>query len=686
MDSIVEKTEPKRLIRKRIFSFGKNKISFSKTSKSTSHEKLNKLTFASLLIAIGIIYGDIGTSPLYALRAVVGNRPVSEMLVYGGVSAIFWTLVIQTTVKYIWLTLQADNQGEGGIFALYALVKKYGKNLTIPAILGAATLLADGIITPPISVSSAIEGLNLVKGLENTIVPGNSLTIGIVIVILSLLFLFQRLGTQTVGKTFGPIMLVWFSMLFIAGAHQIFYHPAIFKALNPYYAVELLSKYPKGFWLLGSVFLATTGAEALYSDLGHCGRRNIRVSWIYVKTSLVINYLGQAAWIMNQQSALNGRNPFFEMIPHWFLLSSIIIATLATIIASQALISGSYTLINEAVNLNFWPRIKVRQPTETKGQIYIPSVNSILWFGCILMILYFRSSEHMEAAYGFSITIAMMMTTYLLSYFLLYKKKWNKWLVLLLLMVFVSVEMSFFIANVAKIKERWMFLFFELGLFSVMYVSYKARKINNQFLKFISIGKYAKLIQELSADEEIPKYTTHLIYLTKANTRHEIEEKIINSIFARTPKRADVYWFLHINRVEEPYTLTYDVSELIDDKVIKVNINIGFRVQPRVELYFKQIIKDLVQNKELNLHNRPDGSTKYNSEPDFKFVIIQKFLSVENEYTLREGLILDLNFLMRKFSLRDAKAFGLDKNDIVTEHVPLIYHPVNHLDLVRNGH
>ncbi|MEI8201858.1 MAG: KUP/HAK/KT family potassium transporter [Bacteroidota bacterium] len=638
-----------------------------------------KVTAASLLVALGIIYGDIGTSPLYVLKAVVGERSISEILVFGGVSCIFWTLVLQTTVKYIWLTLKADNQGEGGIFSLYALVRRYGKYLVIPTILGATTLLADGIITPPITVSSAIEGLALVKGLEN--IP----TIAIVIVILSMLFFFQRFGTQKVGSTFGPVMVVWFIMLFVIGLSQIVYFPVILKALNPYYGYELLVLYPKGFWLLGAVFLATTGAEALYSDLGHCGKRNIRITWGFVKVSLMANYMGQAAWIMNQGDVvLKGRNPFFEMMPQWFILPGIIIATCASIIASQALISGSYTLISEAMNLNFWPRVAVRQPTEIKGQIYIPSVNNILWVGCIMMVLYFQTSTHMEAAYGFSITIAMMMTTVLLSYFLIYKLKWNKFLVFALLMLFATVEMSFFIANVAKIKERWMFLFFELFIFMTMYVWYYARKINNRFIKFIDLGKYATQIKLLSEDDEIPKFSTHLIYLTKANNRHEIEEKIIKSIFAKKPKRADVYWFLHIDRTGNPYTLSYDVSELVDDKIIKINIKVGFRVQPRTELYFKKIVLDLVANKELNLHIRPDGSTKYNPEPDFKFVVIEKFLSVENEFTLREGLLLNSYFFLKRLGQSDERAFGLDKSDVVIEQTPLVYQPVANIQLIRD--
>lgn len=645
------------------------------------------MSVASLLVALGIIYGDIGTSPLYALRAVIGGRPVSETLVFGGVSCIFWTLVFQTTIKYVWLTLRADNQGEGGVFSLYALVRRYGKYLVVPTILGATTLLADGIITPPISVASAIEGLNSVKGLENIIVPGNDLTVGIVVVILSVLFFFQRFGTQFIGKAFGPVMAVWFAMLLAAGIYNIAKMPGIVAALSPRYAYQLLVEYPGGFWLLGAVFLCTTGAEALYSDLGHCGIKNIRLTWSFVKISLVANYLGQAAWIMQQHTAsMANANPFFDMLPKGLLVPGIIVATAATIIASQALISGSFTLISEAMNLNFWPRVTVRQPTDVKGQIYIPSVNTILWVGCVLMILYFRTSGHMEAAYGFSITVAMLMTTYLLCYYLLYVRKWHAVAVVAIVLVFGIVETSFFITNAAKIKERWMFLFFELFIFMTMYVWYYARKINNRLVKFVDIGKHIPMLSELSEDDSIPKCATHLVYLTKANSRTQVEEKIIKSIFSKKPKRADVYWFLHVHRTGEPYTMSYDVCELVDDKVIKVNINLGFRVQPKAELYFKKIVKDLVANKELNLHIRPDGSTRYNAEPDMKFVVIEKFLSVENEFKVRDGLLLRSYFYLKGLGLSDERAFGLDKSDVLVEYVPLVYQPAQTMTLERITH
>ena len=636
-----------------------------------------KVTAATLLVALGIIYGDIGTSPLYVMKAIIGDRPITEALVYGGISCVFWTLTFQTTFKYILLTLSADNHGEGGVFSLYALVKRFGKGkLVIPTILGATCLLADGIITPPISVASAVEGLE-------TVVP-HLPTIPIVIAILSGLFIFQRFGTQKVGTIFGPAMVVWFTMLLVLGFSQIVHHPDIFKALNPIYAYNLLVEYPKGFWLLGAVFLCTTGAEALYSDLGHCGRKNIRITWIFVKLALLINYLGQGAWLLHQGNEfLNGKNPFYAIMPEWFLIIGITIATLAAIIASQALISGSFTLINEAISLNFWPRVALKNPTNLKGQIYIPSVNTILWIGCVLMILYFKNSAHMEAAYGFSITVAMLMTTVLLSYYLVFIKKIKMGWVAIILIIFSVIEVSFFIANVVKIKERWMFLFFELFIFMVMYVWYYSRKINNKFLKFTNLVEQTPMLNELSQDDAVPKYATHLIYLSKADKTYEIEEKIVNSIFSKKPKRADVYWFLHINRTNEPFTLNYEVIELLDDKVIKVILNVGFRVQPKVELYFKKIVQDLVKNNELNLHTRPDGSTKYNAEPDFKFVILEKFLSVENEFSVKEGWLINSYFILKRMAISDTKAFGLDKSDVVVEELPIVYQPTLNVSLNR---
>ena len=665
---------------------------------------LKKVTAAGLLVTLGIIFGDIGTSPLYVFSAIIGDKPISDTLVYGGISCVFWTLTLQTTFKYILLTLQADNKGEGGIFSLYALVWRYRHWLYFPAIVGAGTLLADGIITPPISVASAIEGLNGVPGLETTIVPGNFLTISIVIVIISLLFFFQQFGTKVVGSSFGPIMFIWFSMIMYLGLINIVHYPHILAAANPYYAIKLLSDHKiGGFLILGSVFLCTTGAEALYSDLGHCGKRNIQVSWMFVKFSLLANYFGQAAWLLRSdnhelvQDALHNKylvfhgstplNPFFEVMPHWFLLPGIIISTLATIIDSQALISGSFTLISEAVSMGFWPKITIKFPTNIRGQIYIPSINTFLWAGCVGMMLYFQDSEKMQAAYGFSITVAMLMTTLLMFYYMKFVKKWAQVLIFLTLMVFLTVEFSFFLANVSKIKNRWPFLVFEFTLIFVMYIWFKAKKITNRFLQFESIASFVPALKTLSDNHDEAKYATHLVYLTKANNKKAIEKRVLESILTRRPKRADVYWFIHIDRADDPYTMEYNVEEIEHDKIIRIEFKLGFRIQPRIHLLFKKVMEDMVEHHELNIGANANeiALNKHNISGDIRYVIIQRFLSVENEFSVKEGFILNSYFAISKLAQSDKKAWGLDWSDTDIEKIPLVLAPVQNIPLKRTG-
>jgi KUP system potassium uptake protein len=647
-------------------------------------KNLDRISIASLLVALGIIYGDIGTSPLYVLSSIIGKREITQELVYGGISCVFWTLTLQTTFKYILLTLQADNRGEGGIFSLFALVRRYRKWLYVPAIIGAGTLLADGIITPPISVASAVEGLSGVNGLENLIAPGNTLTVGIIIGILSLLFFFQQFGTNVIGSSFGPIMFIWFLMLAILGISQLMHYPFILKAVNPVYAYDLLSKYPRGFWLLGSVFLATTGAEALYSDLGHCGKKNIQYSWIFVKTALLLNYFGQGAWLMlRKEKLLNGLNPFYEVMPHWFLIPGIFIATAAAIIASQALISGSFTLISEAMRLNFWPKIRVKFPTAIRGQIYIPSINWILWIGCIAVMLYFRESSKMEAAYGFSITIAMLMTTTLMFYYMKFVKKWPAIIITIILIVFLTVEISFFIANIAKIKQRWMFLIFEFGIIGVMYVWHRARKIKNRYVEFVRLEHYIPKIQELSNDKSVPKYATHLVYLTSADNPKEIEHKIIYSILNKKPKRADIYWFVHVDTLDDPYTCEYKVEHIIPNDIIRVDFRLGFRMEPRINLMFRKVVEDLVANKEVNIISRYESLASSNTIGDFQFIVMEKYLSQDNELPFMERVIMKFHFWLKEHSLSEEKGFGLDVANVTVEKYPLIVAPVTALKLKR---
>lgn len=639
----------------------------------------NKITIASLLITFGIIFGDIGTSPLYVMKAIIGNRAITEQIVYGGVSCIFWTLFFQTTVKYVWLTLQADNNGEGGIVSLYSLINKKGKKLVLPTIIGAAMLLADGIITPPVSVTSAVEGLRFINGFEKIpIIP-------IVITILTILFLAQRSGTSKVGKVFGPLMFIWFTFLMVVGIWMISKYPEIIKSLNPYYAYDLLANYPKGFWLLGAVFLCTTGAEALYSDLGHCGKNNIRISWIYVKIALIINYLGQAAWLMHTDDHfLNGQNPFFAMLPSFLLLPGIIISTCAAIIASQALITGSFTLVNEAINIGFWPRTMVIQPNEEKSQIYIPTINLLLWAGCIFVVLYFKSSEHMEAAYGLAITVTMIMTTFLLSFYLVFYKKLPKIAIAIIISIFGFIEISFFSANLLKFTEGgYVALSISLIFIVLMYCNYYGKILNERNLEFVNFKNYKGILSELSEDKTINKYSTLLFYFTKSNKKNKIEKNIINSILAKRPKRADMYWFVNIVRTDQPYTLSYELLEIEPQKIYKIIFHIGFRIQPKTELYIKRIINDLYQCGSVQLKYLQPNLKKYNQDPDMKFILLQKFPSIESSFSFRELTILKIYGIIKKIEYSIIKSFGLEKNDVIIEQVPLYLHSKNKIDLKR---
>ena len=638
------------------------------------------ITAAGLLVTLGIIFGDIGTSPLYVFKSILGDRPIGELLVYGGVSAVFWTLTLQTSIKYILLTLEADNHGEGGIFSLYSLVRQRGKWLLWPAIIGAGTLLADGIITPPISVSSAIEGLKLI---DPALTEGTIITI--VLVIITLLFGFQQFGTKVVGAAFGPIMFLWFSTIGTLGFVQILHHPAVLQALNPLWAIKLLTVYPKGFWLLGAVFLCTTGAEALYSDLGHCGRKNIRVSWLFVKTALVLNYFGQAAWAMQfAGKALNGdQNPFFLIAPQWALLPLILLATAATIIASQALISGSYTLISEAVSLNFWPKVRILFPTDQRGQIYVPSINWMLWGGCVAVQLWFQTSSNMEAAYGFSITVAMLMTTILLSQYLRGVKHWAIPVVGLIMLVFLTVELSFLIANITKLLNRLGILVFEWALIFGMWVGYKGRQIKNRYLDMTDWAENLPILQELSQDTTVSKYASNLVYLTRSKTAKQIESRILYSILRKKPKRADRYWFLNISLLNEPFGMKYTLETLVPDVAYKINFQLGFRIQPRINLLFRRVLEDMGAKGEIDITSRYATLQKYQLPGDFRFVVLDKILSYDNQLSFIEQFVLKGYFFFNRLAITDQQAFGLDTSDVVVENVPLTIQPYRELDLLR---
>ena len=647
-------------------------------SSTNHHHHLQKLTFAGLLISLGIIYGDIGTSPLYVFKAIVGTRQITESLVLGGVSCIFWTLTLQTTLKYVVITLQADNKGEGGIFSLFSLVRRKAKWLIIPAVIGGCALLADGIITPPITVSAAIEGLQAYYP--------ELQTIPIVIAIIIGLFFIQQFGTSLVGKAFGPMMFIWFTMMGVLGLIFIVQMPMVIKALNPYYAYHLLSTSPAAFVILGAVFLCTTGAEALYSDLGHCGRKNIQISWIYVKSCLIINYLGQAVWLLQhngQVMDLNLNNPFFKIMPQWFLLYGIGIATLAAIIASQALISGSFTLIAEAVRLNLWPKVRINYPTIQKGQLYVPSVNVLLCAGCIGVVLLFRHSDNMEAAYGLSITVAMLMTTILVSNFLK-RKKVNRYIILLFLVVYIFIESSFLAGNLVKfVHGGWFTLSIGLFLFAIMWTWYSARRIRNRYVKFTPVEDYFTIIKELSEDQSVPKYASQLVYLTSANFDSEIESKIIYSILQKQPKRADVYWLVHVDVLDEPYKKEYEVDFLIPGKLIRIDFKLGFRVEQQINLLFRKVVEDLVKNSEVNITSTYNSLNKHNIVGDFRFVVIEKIVSSANNLNFYENFVLKFYTILKKLSLSEERGFGLDLSFVTVEKVPLMLAPTEEVEIQR---
>ena len=644
-------------------------------------KQVSKVSAAGLLIALGIIYGDIGTSPLYVFDEIIHGKVITELLIVGSLSCIIWTLTLQTTIKYVILTLQADNRGEGGIFSLYTLVRRRRKWLVLPAMIGGAALLADGMITPPISVTSAIEGLRITPAFSDI---QESTIVYIVIGILAVLFFMQQFGTLSIGKLFGPIMLAWFGMLTILGFLHIADDLSVFKALNPYEAFKFLKEYPGGFWLLGAVFLCTTGAEALYSDLGHCGRGNIRRSWIFVKSALLITYVGQGAWLLqNQTGKIFTGKTFYAVMPDWFLLPGIIIATAAAIIASQALISGSFTLISEAIRLNLWPKMKINYPTEARGQLFVPGINMLLFVGCVGITLYFKNSGAMGAAYGLAITLCMLATTILVANFMVLHRV-KSYLIYLFLAVFLTIEISFLIANLNKFPHGgYVTLIVGGALFAVMYIWYRARKVKNRYVEFVRLEEYIPKLEELSNDSSVPKYATHLVYLTSANNPKEIEHKIIYSILSGKPKRADIFWFIHVDTMDDPYTCEYSVEHIIPNDIIRVEFRLGFRMAPRINLMFKKVVEDLVANREVNVTSRYESQQRNNMVGDFKFIVMEKFLSQDNELPFFERVIMKLYFWLKEASLSEEKGFGLEQNTVQVEKFPLIIAPVSKLKLKR---
>lgn len=640
-----------------------------------------KISIASLLVALGIVYGDIGTSPLYVMKSMLGvnNGHVSKELILGGVSLVVWTLTLQTTIKYVMITLEADNKGEGGIFSLYTLVRKRAKWLIIPAVIGGATLLADGMITPPVTVTSAIEGLTLVFPIETRSI------IIIVISILTALFLLQRFGTDVIGRMFGPMMFIWFSMLIILGFSQVLQYPQIVQALNPYYGIKLLVTSPKSVYILGAVFLCTTGAEALYSDLGHCGKNNIHYTWIFVKICLIMNYLGQGAWLMLREGTIIKENPFFLIMPNWFIIPGSIVATIAAVIASQALITGSFTLVSEAIKLNLFPKLQVRYPNDDKGKIYIPAVNYLLYIGCVLLVLKFQKSENMEAAYGLAITITMLMTTILLSQYLRFNKQ-KPIMSVVVFIIFMTIETGFLYANLFKfINGGYVTIIIAGALIFLMYIWIYGTVIRKRFSQYVDILSFRKHFKTLKEEKEIPLYATNIVYLTESQNYKEIESKIIFSIFNKQPKRAKFYWFINVRVTDEPYTKEYSVKTIVPNEAFSIQFNLGFRIEQKINVFLHQVIQELARSGEVEFIPK-DYMISNNGKcavGDFKFVLLEEILSNESELSKWDSFITSTKLLIKKLTVTPAKWFGIDTSNVEIEKVPIIIGNREALKLTR---
>ncbi|MCM1093827.1 MAG: KUP/HAK/KT family potassium transporter [Lachnospiraceae bacterium] len=637
------------------------------TKTDIHNASVHRVTIAALLVAIGIVFGDIGTSPLYVMKAIMGVGSLHDAdYVIGAVSCVIWTLTLQTTLKYVVIALRADNNGEGGILALYSLIKGIRKRwLYVFAAVGASALIADGVITPAMTVTSAVEGISALKP-DAPVLP-------IVLFIITCIFFIQRLGTKSIGRFFGPFMLVWFLMLGILGAMRLSDHWAILHAFNPWYAVKLLVDYPGWVLILGAVFLCTTGAEALYSDLGHCGRKNITYCWLFVKAMLILNYLGQGAWIISQGGSIgSGVNPFYGIMPQWFLPAGIVVSTGAAIIASQALLSGSFTIFSEAMSLDFWPRLRIKYPSTLKGQLYIPLVNIFLFVGCVLTVLIFRTSGRMEAAYGLAITITMLMTTMLLTLYLR-NKGVSGWAVALFAVVFTVIEGAFFVANMFKFTHGGWFTVLIAGIVcAVMIVWRKAEIIRRKYVEYLDFNDYTGIISDIKDDDKIPMYASNVVYISRSENAGKVESKLIYSIINKQPKRADHYWIIRVEFTDHPYTLEYERSVIIPGTLVSLKFRIGFCVQPQLSVYFRQAVEDMVADGLLDLTSNYPSLRRYGIPGDFRFVVIKRVFSSSSQCKPSDRILMNLHSMLRRMELDTGKGFGLDTSTLTVETVPLI--------------
>ena len=636
-----------------------------------------------ILVAIGIVYGDIGTSPMYVMKSIVegngGINMIDERFIIGSLSLIIWTITLLTTIKFVIIAMKADNHGEGGIFALYSLVKNCGKWLIFPAMLGGAALLADGVLTPAVTVTTAVEGLRSIPIMEKLLGTGQVKVVIITLIIISALFAIQHAGTSKIGKAFGPVMLIWFGFLAVIGVLNVFTNPVVLKAFNPLYAFEVLvsPNNKAGFMILGSVFLCTTGAEALYSDMGHVGKDSIYFSWPAVKISLILNYLGQGAWIILNKAngalvGIEDMNPFFLMLPEALRPFAVVLGAMAAIIASQALITGSYTLVSEAIRLDLLPHLEIRYPSDTKGQIYINSVNSVLWIGCALVVLYFRSGSRMETAYGLAITIAMLMTTVLLFEYLrsIRHKSVVAWVTMI---AFGLIEVVFFISSLGKfVHGGYVSVILTLILLWLMIVWYRGTQLEHKYSNKLRLSEYIENLGKLSDDTDIPLFCHNLVFLDRNENPEYIDRDILYSILDKDIKRASAYWFITVNVLDEPDTLNYTVDTYGTDYIFRIKLNLGFKCSQRINVYLRQIVSDLQASGELPAQDKKYSIYGPSTVGTFKFCMIHRIVNPKSDLASLDELILHSKYAIRRVAGSKARWYGLDTSNVIIEDVPLI--------------
>jgi len=626
-----------------------------------------KVTAATILVAIGIVFGDIGTSPLYVFQAITGNgKNFSPDLIMGGLSAVIWTLTLIATIKYIYFALNADNNGEGGIFALFALLKSRRiKWVIIPALIGCSTLLADGFITPAISISSAVEGIENIFP-DFPVIP-------VVVGIIALLFTIQQFGTSAIGKAFGPVMVIWFLFLGYLGLINIMKNPEVLKAFNPYYAYNLVVNVKGGFWVLGAVFLCTTGAEALYSDLGHCGKNNIRISWSFISVLLLLNYLGQSALCLSDGFVLQGKQTvFYSMVPDGMLPFAIVLATTAAIIASQALITGVFSLMNEAIKLNLWTNLKVKYPSDHQGQIYIPFINWFLMAGCLLVIAIFKKSTAMEATYGLAITINMVMTSILLGFLLMLKYPKRKLAFIVVFAILLGVEGIFLMSNLGKIAHGgWFTLVLATTFFILLFMYFKARILRKRITEYVPMAKIIPLLKAINSDTNTPYEASNIVYPTRSDNPNKLDATIFFSLFKKRPRKAGVIWFLHFDIQNEPWGMHYSVHEVIDKACYYVSIHLGFKEELRMEYVMHQIQRKMIDKGELSGLSVFESVKGEFEEADFKFIVLNSRVATNNLLTPFQILSVKIYRFIKSTGLKPAEDFGLDKTNVVVEHIPI---------------